>query len=50
MPEEKKGTVKITIEVEVNELLIDTVKEAISQMSSALPALVKQRKEGKEKE
>jgi chemotaxis protein CheY-P-specific phosphatase CheC len=50
MPEEKKGHMKITIEVEVNEMLIDTVKEAISQMSSALPAMMKHRKEEKEKE
>ena len=43
MPEEKKGSVKITIEVEVNEPLMDTMKEAITQMSHALPELVKLR-------
>ena len=43
MPEEKKGSVKITIEVEVNEPLMDAMKEAMTQMSHAIPELVKQR-------
>ncbi len=41
MPEEKKGSVKITIEVEVNEPLMDAMKDAISQMSHALPEVMK---------
>ncbi|MCW4044190.1 MAG: hypothetical protein NWE94_01570 [Candidatus Bathyarchaeota archaeon] len=47
MPEEKKGHVKITIEVEVNEPLMDAMKQAMTQMSSALPELVKHRREEK---
>ena len=41
MPEEKKGIVKITIEIEVNEPLMDTMKEAMTQMSHALPEVMK---------
>ena len=47
MPEEKKGHVKITIEVEVNEPLMDAMKEAMTQMSSALPEIMKHRREEK---
>jgi hypothetical protein len=47
MPEEKKGHVKITIEVEVNEPLMDAMKEAMTQMSSVLPEIVKRRREEK---
>ena len=47
MPEEKKGHVKITIEVEVNEPLMDAMKEAMTQMSSVLPEVMKHRREEK---
>ncbi len=49
MPEEKKGHLKITIEVEVNEPLMDAVKDSINKMTSALPELMKSRKEKEEK-
>jgi hypothetical protein len=39
--------VKITIEVEVNEPLMDAMKEAMTQMSSVLPEIVKRRREEK---
>ena len=47
MPEEKKGNVKITVEVEVNEPLMDVMKEAIAKMSEGLPNIMKQRGEKK---
>jgi hypothetical protein len=47
MPEEKKGHVKITIEVEVNEPLMDAMKEAMTQFSSVLPDMMKHRREEK---
>lgn len=47
MPEDKKGVVKVTIEVEVNEPLMDTMKEAITNMSAALPEIMRQRGEKK---
>ena len=48
MPEEKKGLVKITIEVEVNEPLMDTMKEVMTKMSSTLPEMMKHRREEKQ--
>jgi hypothetical protein len=47
MPEEKKGHVKITIEVEINEPLMDAMKDAMTKMSSALPEIIKHRREEK---
>jgi hypothetical protein len=47
VPEEKKGNVKITVEVEVNEPLMDVMKEAITKMSTGLPEIIKQRGEKK---
>ena len=47
MPEDKKGNVKITIEVEVNEPLMDAMREAITNMSAAIPDLMKNRGEKK---
>jgi hypothetical protein len=47
VPEETKGKVKITIEVEVNEPLMDAMKEAITNMSTALPDIMKSRGEKK---
>lgn len=48
MPEEKKGHVKITIEVEVNEPLMDTMKEVMTKMSSTLPEMMRHRREEKQ--
>ena len=36
MAEEKKGRVKITIEVEVNEPLMETMKEAMTKMPAMM--------------
>jgi hypothetical protein len=47
MPEEKKGHVKVTIEVEVNEPLMDALKDAMTKMSSTLPEIMKHRREEK---
>jgi ribosomal protein L16/L10AE len=37
----KKGHMKLTVEVEVNEELMDVAKEAMSQMSSKLPEIMR---------
>lgn len=37
----KSGKMKLTIEVEVNEELMDVVKDAISKASSKLPEMMK---------
>jgi hypothetical protein len=37
----KSGKMKLTVEVEVNEELMDVVKDAISKMSSKLPDMMK---------
>lgn len=37
----KSGKMKLTVEVEVNEELMDVVKDAISKMSSKLPDMIK---------
>lgn len=47
MVEEKKGRLKVTIEVEVNEPLMDAMKESMTKMSSALPEMIKHRREEK---
>ncbi len=38
---EKKGRLKLTVEVEVNEELMDVVKDAISKASSKLPEMMR---------
>jgi len=43
MAEEKKGRVKITIEVEVNEPFMDVMKETITKM----PEMIRRRREEK---
>jgi hypothetical protein len=47
MPEEKKGHFKVTIDVEVNEELMDVMKEAISKMHWKIPEMMK--RQGEEK-
>ena len=41
MTEEKKGRLKLTLEVEVNEELMDVVKEAMSKASSRIPDMMR---------
>lgn len=38
---EKKGHMKLTVEVEVNEELMDVAKEAMSKMSTRLPEMMR---------
>lgn len=38
---EKKGHMKVTIEVEINEELMGMAKEAMSQMSTHLPEMMR---------
>jgi hypothetical protein len=47
MSEDKKGRVKVTVEVEINEPLMDAMKEIMNKMSSALPEIMKHRREEK---
>jgi len=47
MSEEKKGRFKVTIEVEVNEELMDVMKEAMSKMHWKMPEIMK--RQGEEK-
>jgi hypothetical protein len=47
MSEEKKGHFKVTIEVEVNEELMDLMKEAMSKMHWKMPEIMK--RQGEEK-
>ena len=47
MAEEKKGRFKVEIEVEVNEELMDLMKEAMSKMHWKMPEIMK--RQGEEK-
>ena len=38
---EKKGRLKLTVEVEVNEELMDVVKDAMSKASSKFPEMMR---------
>jgi hypothetical protein len=38
---EKKGRLKVTVELEVNEELMDVVKEAMSKASSRIPEMMR---------
>ena len=41
MSEDKKGRLKVTVEVEVNEALMDVVKEGMSKMHLKMPEMMK---------
>ncbi len=47
MSEDKKGRVKVTLEVEVNEQLMEVMKEAMSKMHWKMPEMMK--RQGEEK-
>jgi ribosomal protein L16/L10AE len=47
MPE-KKGRLKVTIELEVNEELMDVAKDAMSKASTKIPEMMKHGGEKKE--
>ena len=41
MSEEKKGKMKVTLEVEINEELMNIMKEGISKMHWKIPEMMK---------
>lgn len=43
--EDKKGHVKVTIEVEINENLMETMKDAIAKMNMKMPEMLKRRED-----
>ena len=47
MSEDKKGKLKVTIEVEVNEQLMEMMKEAMSKMHWKMPEIMKRKGEEK---
>jgi hypothetical protein len=47
MSEEKKGRMKVTLEVEINEALMDAMKEPMSKMHWKIPEMM--RRQGEEK-
>lgn len=47
MPD-KKGKLKVTLELEVNEELMDVVKEAISKASTRIPDMMRRGGENKQ--
>jgi hypothetical protein len=47
MAEEKKGKVKLTLEVEINEELMGVMKEGITKMHWKMPEMMKRNEEEK---
>jgi len=47
MSEEKKGKLKVTLEVEINEELMGVMKEGISKMRWKMPEMMKRGEEEK---
>jgi hypothetical protein len=47
MSEDKKGRLKVTLEVEVNEQLVEVMKDAVSNMNWRMPEILKRRGEEK---
>ena len=45
MSEDKKGRLKVTVEMEVNEALMDVVKEGMSKMHWKMPEMMKRQEE-----
>jgi hypothetical protein len=45
MSEEKKGKLKVTLEVEVNEELMGVIKEGMSKMHMKMPDMMKRGEE-----
>ena len=44
MPEEKKGRVKITVEAEINESLMEIIKESMANMPQMMQMMAKQKR------
>ena len=47
MSEEKKGRMKMTIELEINEGLMETIKEGMTKMHWKMPEMMKRGEESK---
>jgi len=47
MAEDKKGKLKMTLEVEINEQLMDVMKEGMSKMHWKMPEMMKRGEEEK---
>jgi hypothetical protein len=45
MPEDKKGRLKVMVEVEVNEELMTVMKDAMSKMHWKMPEMMKRQEE-----
>ena len=45
---DKKGKLKVTVELEVNEELMDVVKDAMSKASSKIPEMMRRGGENKQ--
>ncbi len=45
MSEEKKGRMKVTFEVEINEALMEAIKEGMSKMHWKMPEMMKRAEE-----
>jgi hypothetical protein len=48
MATEKKGHMKVTIELEINEELMDVVKETKAKASSSIPEMMRRGGQGKQ--
>ena len=48
MSEEKKGKLKVTLEVEINEELMNVMKEGMSKMQWKMPNMMKRSEEEKQ--
>lgn len=47
MSEEKKGRLKMSFEVEINEELMDVIKEGVTKMQWKMPEMIKRNEENK---
>jgi hypothetical protein len=47
---EKKGRLKVTVELEVNEELMDVVKESMTKMSNKIPEMMRRGGSNQEKQ
>jgi hypothetical protein len=45
LAEEKKGHMKVTLEVEINEALMDAIKEGMTKMHWKMPEMMKRGEE-----
>jgi hypothetical protein len=50
MSQEKKGNIKITMDIEINEALMDMAKDCIAKMPEMMAMMTEKRKEMRRKE